>query len=73
LDGLRIAALVTDGFEEAELLEPKQALERLGARVEIVSDMSDGHDSLQGFQHTEKSIKVNIDADIIDPASTNLK
>lgn len=33
----RIAALVENGFEQSELLEPKQALENAGARVDIVS------------------------------------
>jgi protease I len=64
LDGLKIAALVTDGFEESELLEPKQALEKLGAQVEIVSSVKDGQNSLQGFKHMEKSVKVKIDKDI---------
>jgi protease I len=66
LDGLKIAALVTDGFEESELLEPKQALEKLGAHVEIVSSIKNGQDGLQGFKHMEKSTKVKIDTDIND-------
>jgi protease I len=33
----RIAIVATDGFEERELLEPKQALEAAGAEVEVVS------------------------------------
>ena len=33
----RIAALVDNGFEQSELLEPKQALESAGAKVDIVS------------------------------------
>jgi len=33
----RIAILATDGFEETELTEPKKALQRAGAEVEIVS------------------------------------
>jgi len=61
---LKIAALVTDGFEESELLEPKQALEKLGAHVEVVSSIKDGQTTLQGFKHMEKSTKVKIDTDI---------
>ncbi len=34
--GKRVAALVGDGFEESELLEPKRALEEAGAVVTIV-------------------------------------
>lgn len=37
LQGKRIAIVVTDGFEESELTEPKRALESAGARAEIVA------------------------------------
>jgi protease I len=37
LAGRRIAALVTNGFEESELVEPKRALENAGAAVDIVA------------------------------------
>ena len=37
LQNRRVAILVTDGFEQAELVEPKKALEQEGARTEIVS------------------------------------
>ncbi len=37
LHGLRVAALVADGFEEDELIQPMQAMEAAGARVMIVS------------------------------------
>ena len=36
VDGKRIAALIGDGFEEAELNEPRRALEEAGAIVTIV-------------------------------------
>jgi protease I len=37
LNGMRVAILATDRFEEAELLEPMQALEAAGAKPEVVS------------------------------------
>jgi protease I len=37
LKGKRVAALVTNGFEQSELLEPKRALEEAGAIVDVVS------------------------------------
>ena len=37
LDGKKVAILVADGFEEAELTSPKNALEEAGALTEIVS------------------------------------
>jgi len=36
VDGKRIAALIADGFEEIDLLEPRRALEDAGAVVTIV-------------------------------------
>lgn len=37
LEGKRIAILATDGFEEVELTEPRNALEKAGAKTFIVS------------------------------------
>lgn len=37
LHGKRVAILVTDGFEQAELTGPKEALEKAGAQVDIIS------------------------------------
>jgi protease I len=37
LNGLRVAILVTDGFERVELAEPRKALDAAGARTMIVS------------------------------------
>lgn len=37
LDGIKVAILATDGFEQSELFEPKKALEEAGAKVSIVS------------------------------------
>jgi len=36
IEGKRVAALIGDGFEEAELVEPRKALEAAGAIVTIV-------------------------------------
>ena len=37
LKGLRVAILVTDGFEQVELIEPRKALDEAGAETRIVS------------------------------------
>jgi protease I len=37
LHGLRVAILVTDGFEQVELVEPRQALDEAGADTRVVS------------------------------------
>ena len=41
LDGKRVAILVTQGFEQAELTGPKEALEQAGAQADIVSPVGD--------------------------------
>lgn len=37
LEGIKVAILVADGFEQSELAEPKKALEEAGAKTFIVS------------------------------------
>ncbi len=37
LEGKRIAILATNGFEQAELLEPRKALDEQGAKTQVVS------------------------------------
>jgi protease I len=58
LRGKRVAALVTNGFEQAELLEPKQALEGAGATVDVVSPQQG---RVRGWNHTEWGTEVNVD------------
>jgi protease I len=61
LKHIKVALLVTDGFEQAELLEPKKALEAAGAKVDVISDKQG---SVQGFRHTDKADKVKVDKSI---------
>ncbi len=58
LSEMKVAILVTDGFEEAELLSPLHALKDAGAKVHIISP--DGG-KVQAFKHTDKSIQVDSD------------
>ena len=37
LEGVNVAILVTDGFEQVELTEPRKALDEAGATTKIVS------------------------------------
>lgn len=37
LNGLKVAILVTDGFEQSEMTEPQKALQEAGAQTQIVS------------------------------------
>jgi protease I len=58
LRGKRVAALVDTGFEQSELLKPKNALEQAGATVDIVSPQAT---EVRGWEHTDwgKSVKVD--------------
>lgn len=37
LKGKKIAILVTDGFEQVELIKPKEALEEAGAEAHVIA------------------------------------
>jgi protease I len=50
LSGKKVAILVADGFEQVEMTEPKQALERAGAQTQIISP---AQGKVKGWQHTE--------------------
>ena len=58
LDGMRVAILATDGFEESELVEPLNALKDFGAQVDVISTHSN---TIQGFRHFEKASAVKVD------------
>jgi protease I len=58
LAGKRIALLATNGFEQSELVQPKQALEQAGARVEVVSPESG---AIRGWTHKEWGDEVKVD------------
>ncbi len=65
LSGLRVAVLATNGFEEAELTKPKQALEEAGAKVSIIAPQSG---EIYGMHHHDKAGKVKVDM-TLDEAS----
>jgi protease I len=41
LDGMKVAILITDGFEQVEMTEPRKALDAAGAETSIVSPKQD--------------------------------
>ncbi|MFT3838557.1 MAG: type 1 glutamine amidotransferase domain-containing protein [Myxococcaceae bacterium] len=58
LSGKRVACLATDGFEQAELLDPKAKLEEAGAVVHVIS----GHGGvLHGWREKDSGDDVNVD------------
>ena len=58
LDGVRVAILATDGFEQSELLEPRKALDAAGAETELVS-LQKG--KIKGWNHKEWGEEVEVD------------
>lgn len=58
LNGLHIAILVTDGFEQVELTQPKEALEGEGAITKVISDK---HGMVQGMNHDQTADQFPVD------------
>ncbi len=57
----KIAVLATDGFEQAELVEPVKALREAGATVHVVSPKGG---EIQGMKHHEKGDKTKVDLEL---------
>lgn len=58
LNNRKVAILATDGFEQVELTDPKQALEQAGAQVHVIAPQGD---SIQGWHHHDKGDKIPVD------------
>lgn len=58
LEGKKIAILVANGFEQSELTEPKKALEKAGAKTDIISPEKD---KVKGWKHDEWGDEFTID------------
>ena len=58
LEGYRIAILVTDLFEEAELIEPRKALPDAGAETVVIAPKAG---EIQAVQRDKKTQKVKVD------------
>ena len=59
LKGQTVAILVTDGFEQVEMTEPRKALDEAGAKTVLVS-LKAGE--VQGMKHDQKGDKFKVDA-----------
>ncbi len=58
LNGLRVAILASDDFEQAELVEPKKALEQAGAKTSIIAPSAG---KITGMNHDEKADSFPVD------------
>jgi protease I len=58
LKGKKVAFLATDGVEQVELTDPREALEKAGAATELVS-IKEG--SIDGYHHLDKGDTFKVD------------
>lgn len=65
LNGLKVAILVTDGFEQVELTEPKKALDQAGAETKILSPKDN---QVRAWNFTDWGEKLPVDVPL-DEAS----
>src|SRR2546430_14567211 len=57
--GMKVAILVTEGFEQAELTKPREALEHEGASIQIISQK---RGKVLGMKHIDKADEFPVDA-----------
>jgi protease I len=58
LSGIRVAILATDGFEQAELMEPRGALDSIGADTVVISPK---RDAVRGWNMKQWGEQVPVD------------
>ena len=66
LNGRNVAILATDGFEQAELMEPRRALEDAGASVKVVAPKGG---SIRGWDESDWGEEVDVDVKLSDAKS----
>jgi len=57
LQGMRVAIVATDNFEQVELTEPREALQQAGADAVIVAPKAG---QIQGMHHDEKADRFDV-------------
>jgi protease I len=63
LEGVKIAILATDGFEQVELTEPRKALQDAGADTEVVAPRAG---RIRGWKFKEWGDEVGVDATLAE-------
>ncbi|HET9107993.1 MAG TPA: type 1 glutamine amidotransferase domain-containing protein [Steroidobacteraceae bacterium] len=58
LSGMKVAILAAEGFEQAELTQPRKALQDAGAEALVVSPAKG---EVQGWKHFDKGERVKVD------------
>jgi len=58
IQGIKVAILVTDGFEQDELLLPRKALDEAGAQTQVVSPKAD---KVKAWKHVDWGDSIKVD------------
>jgi protease I len=58
---MKVAIIVTDGFEQIELTGPREALEKAGIKCLVLAPKGG---KVQGFKHHDKADKVDVDMEL---------
>jgi len=61
LNGLKVAILATDGVEQIELLQPREALKNAGAITKVVSPKSG---KIKGWNHTKWGEEIPVELEL---------
>jgi protease I len=61
LQGVRVAILATNGFEEPELLEPRAALEAAGMSTTLIAPQGG---TIYGMEHHDKGREIRVDLEL---------
>lgn len=67
LHGKNIVMIATDGFEQSELMKPKEILEKAGAKVTVLS-VEQTPERIKGWNHTDWGESVHVDGLVRDAA-----
>jgi protease I len=68
LKDIRVAILVTDGFEQAELVRPRKALDDAGATTQIVSS---NQGQVRGWNHHDPADRFKVDVALAQVDATD--
>ena len=63
LNDVRVAILTEEGFEQVELTSPKEALEKAGARTDVISPKSG---KIKAWNTKDWGIEINVDKELKD-------
>ena len=66
LEGMKVAILVTDGFEQSEMIEPRRVLDAAGADTSLVSPTKGG---VRGWKHHTPADRFDVDVPLQQAAA----